>query len=354
MSADGNAVNGSVRPQRGRAVVTGCAGFIGSHLAERLLALGWEVVGVDCFTEFYDRAIKEENLAGVREHPRFRLAEADLSRDPLEHVVAGADVIFHLAAQAGVRDSFGVGFAEYVRHNVLATQRLLEVVTGLPLRRFVYASSSSVYGAEARMPTPEHRPREPRSPYGMTKVSTEELAAVYHREFGVPVVGLRYFTVYGPRQRPDMAFTRFIARALAGEEIMVYGDGRQTRDFTYVADTVAGTLAAADRGRPGTVYNIGGGTRVSVVGALEELARILDRPLDVVHLAGMRGDVRSTCADATLARRELRFTSETSLRDGLARQVDWLARTPAGRRWTSSRNGYRRDHRAGTAVVLRG
>jgi nucleoside-diphosphate-sugar epimerase len=354
MSIDGAEVDGCLRRSGEQAVVTGCAGFIGSHLTERLLALGWDVVGVDCFTEFYDRGIKEENLAGVLEHPRFRLVEADLSRDPLEHVVAGADVVFHLAAQAGVRDSFGVGFAEYVRHNVLATQRLLEVVTGLPLRRFVYASSSSVYGAEARMPTPEHRAREPRSPYGMTKVSTEELAAVYHREFGVPVVGLRYFTVYGPRQRPDMAFTRFISGALAHEKIAVYGDGRQTRDFTYVADAVGGTLAAAVRGRPGAVYNIGGGTRVSVVGALEELARILDRPLDIVRLAGMRGDVRSTCADATLARRELRFSCGTSFREGLARQVEWLAGTTIRQPWTPSGSAFRQAARAGTALVVRG
>lgn len=308
---------------RGHAVVTGCAGFVGSHLTERLLAQGWSVTGVDCFTDFYARPLKAANLTGAATDPRFLFVEADLAADALEPFVAGADVVFHLAAQAGVRQSFGDGFAGYVRNNVLATQRLLEACVGLPLRAFVYASSSSVYGDGHDGPTTEDATRTPRSPYGMTKLATEELAGVYHREADVPVVGLRYFTVYGPRQRPDMAFTRFMTRALAGEPLVVYGDGSQTRDFTYVADAVEGTLAAARHGRPGHAYNIGGGTCISISGVLDELGALFGRSLEVDHRPTVRGDVRSTCSDPELALRDLRFAPRTPLSLGLARQLQW-------------------------------
>jgi nucleoside-diphosphate-sugar epimerase len=311
--------------ESGHAVVTGCAGFVGSHLTERLLDGGWSVTGIDCFTDFYARPLKEANLLRFVEHRRFSFLEADLAEAPLGAAVAGADVVFHLAAQAGVRQSFGEGFAGYVRNNVLATQRLLEACAGLPLRSFVYASSSSVYGDAHEGPTAEDAQRAPRSPYGMTKLAAEELAGVYHRELGLPVVGLRYFTVYGPRQRPDMAFTRFMTRALAGDPLVIYGDGTQTRDFTYVADAVEGTIAAAVHGVPGRVYNIGGGTCVSVNGVLEEISRLLGRRVEVEMHPPVRGDVRTTCSVPWLARQELRFVPATPLAIGLAAQLEWCA-----------------------------
>jgi UDP-glucuronate 4-epimerase len=308
-----------------RALVTGAAGFIGSHLSERLIADGWEVVGVDCFTPFYDRDVKEANLRRLLADDAFALHALDLSADPLDEVVEGVDAVFHLAAQAGVRGSFGLEFGEYVRHNVQGTQRLLEAVAGRPLQRFVYASSSSVYGDPQTTPTAEHEPRLPRSPYGMTKVATEELAALYHRNEGVPVVGLRYFTVYGPRQRPDMAMSRFVRLALAGEPLHVLGDGRQMRDFTYVGDVVRATIAAAQHGRVGAAYNIGGGTPVQLADVIDLLGRLLGRDVAVQHASVARGDVRTTYADARLARAELGWAPRVALEEGLAAQVDSIA-----------------------------
>ena len=309
---------------RGRALVTGAAGFIGSWLVERLLADGREVVGVDCFTDYYSRDLKEANLAGPREDTRFSLHELDLSCDPLDGLLAGVDDVFHLAAQAGVRGSFGEGFERYVRWNVLATQRLLEQAVISPVSSFVYASSSSVYGSAPPGLTTESTPRQPVSPYGMTKLATEEIANVYHRNHGLPVVGLRYFTVYGPRQRPDMAFTSFLSRVLAGEPLEVYGDGRQVRDFSYVDDAVTATVAAT-RGRPGAVYNISGGAPVELNAAIALIGELLDREVQVNRRDASLGDARQTHADISLAGRELGWAPETPLRDGLAAQVDWIA-----------------------------
>jgi nucleoside-diphosphate-sugar epimerase len=266
-----------------RALVTGCAGFLGSHLSERLLADGYEVVGIDCFTDYYAREIKESNLADIREDPRFTLLERDLSSDPVDGILEGIDEVYHLAAQAGVRGSFGDSFELYVRNNVQATQRLLEQAARNPVKAFVYASSSSVYGNASVSPTPEDAPRQPISPYGMTKVATEDIADVYHRNHGVPTVGLRYFTAYGPRQRPDMAFNRFIRNALAGKPIAVLGDGMQVRDFTYVDDVIEGTRAASAHGIAGSVYNIGGGQPVRLLEAIElveQLVEGIERLLD--------------------------------------------------------------------------
>lgn len=308
---------------RGRALVTGAAGFIGSWLVERLLAEGREVVGVDCFTDYYSRDLKEANVARAREDTRFSLQELDLSTDPLDGLLAGVDDVFHLAAQAGVRGSFGDGFERYVRWNVLATQRLLEEAVASPVSSFVYASSSSVYGSEPPAPTTESTPRHPISPYGMTKLATEEIAKVYHRNHGIPAVGLRYFTVYGPRQRPDMAFCRFISRALAGEPLEIYGDGRQVRDFSYVDDAVTATIAAT-RGRPGAVYNISGGAPVELSAAVALIAELLDHDVQVnLHRASM-GDALRTHADISLAARDLGWAPKTPLRDGLAAQLGWI------------------------------
>ena len=312
----------------GRVLVTGCAGFLGSHLAERLVDAGEEVLGVDCFTDYYPRPQKEMNLERLRHRSRFSFRELDLGSDPLEDIVEGIDTVFHLAAQPGVRGSFGETFAHYVHDNVLATQRLLEASTEGALAAFVYASSSSVYGNCASYPTAEDVDRAPISPYGLTKLATEELAAVYARDEGIPTVGLRYFTAYGPRQRPDMAFARFLSSALAGEPVKILGDGSQIRDFTFVDDVVEGTIAAAQRGAPGAVYNIGGGTQVRLLDALTKIEELLGVAIEVVHLRDARGDVRKTCSDPRRAARDLAFTPRVSLDEGLARQTEWaLARS---------------------------
>lgn len=315
-----------------RALVTGCAGFIGSHLSERLLADGWDVVGLDTFTDFYPRAIKLRNLQGLLDEPRFRFHELDLCTGELDDLVEEADTVFHLAAQAGVRGSFGTTFDDYVRNNVVATQRLLDAMVVHPGASMVYASSSSVYGNAERLPTTESCDRHPVSPYGMTKVATEELAGVYSRTYGLPTVGLRYFTAYGPRQRPDMAFSRFVAAALQGEELTVNGDGEQARDFTYVDDVVAATIAAADLRRPeARVFNVGGGDPVSINQVLGLLEEILERPLDVRYGAPQLGDARRTTANASAARDELGFIAERDLEAGLRAQVDWALGIGAGR-----------------------
>lgn len=317
-----------------RILVTGAAGFLGSHLCERLVDDGHDVVGVDCFTDFYARPLKERNLAPLLEAERFSFHEVDLSVDPLEGLLDGIHDVFHLAAQAGVRGSFGETFGVYLRHNVRATQRLLEAVGAREVKRFVYASSSSVYGdAGTGKPTDETTERAPVSPYGMTKCATEELAGVYARTRGVPAVGLRYFTAYGPRQRPDMAFNRFLRRALADEPIDILGDGRQARDFTYVGDIVAGTVAALD-GRPGAVYNLGGGAPVELLDVVALIEQLLERSVRVEHRPAVMGEARVTSSDYSLARAELGYEPATQLADGLAAQLEWVQATPASPRAT--------------------
>lgn len=309
-------------------LVTGCAGFLGSHLSERLTDLGEEVVGVDSFTDYYLRELKESNLEGLRDRACFTLFELDLGSDPLEGVLDGVDTVFHLAAQPGVRGSFGASFGRYVHDNVLATQRLLEASATARVKTFVYASSSSVYGNSLAYPTPEDTCRAPISPYGLTKLATEELAAVYGRLDRLHTVGLRYFTVYGPRQRPDMAFARFFASALAGKPVKILGDGAQVRDFTFVDDAVRGTIAAARDGRRGAVYNIGGGTQVELLEALARIEQVLDRKIEIEHLPDARGDVRRTCSDPRTATVDLGFAPCVSLEEGLTRQAAWtLAQT---------------------------
>ena len=309
---------------RWSALVTGCAGFLGSHLCQALLATGHVVTGVDCFTDFYARALKERNIAPLWDSPGFRLVEADIAEAPLAPLLENVDVIYHLAGQAGVRTSFGDGFHDYLHHNVLGTQRLLEEVAGRPIRAFVYASSSSVYGDQEVYPVAEGAPLRPLSPYGATKVITEQLAQAFWRSHEVPAVGLRYFTVYGPRQRPDMAFSRFLSRAVSGQPLQILGDGRQVREFTYVGDVVAATLAAAERGERGLVYNVGGGQPVSVLDVVALVERLLDRSLRLEYLDGGRGDPRRTEADITRASRDLGYVPATPLADGLAAHLEAL------------------------------
>jgi nucleoside-diphosphate-sugar epimerase len=306
-----------------RALVTGCAGFLGSQLAERLLADGLDVIGVDCFTDFYPRQLKERNVAGLLGDPGFELHERDISRDPIDDLIESASVVYHLAAQAGVRGSFGDGFDVYLRNNVSGTQRLLEAAVRHPVDAIVYASSSSVYGNAESQPTPETATRAPVSPYGMTKCATEDLAGVYGRNHGLHVVGLRYFTIYGPRQRPDMAFARFVSAGLEGEPITVLGDGLQVRDFTYVDDVVGATVLAAERGAAGAVYNIGGGTPVTLIDAIHMIEDKVGRPISIDYQHHARGDARQTSADTTRARDELGFAPSVSLEEGISRQVEW-------------------------------
>ena len=312
-----------------RIVVTGAAGFIGSHLSERLVERGATVVGIDCFTDFYAPAIKAANLDGLQSDPNFELAVRDLAEDPLDDLLEGADGIVHLAAQAGVRGSFGGGFETYVRNNVLATQRLFEAAGDTGVTRVVYASSSSVYGTATTFPTTESSPRMAVSPYGMTKGATEDLAAVYQRTRGLEPVGLRYFTAFGPRQRPDMAFSRFFVRALTGEPIPVYGTGRQIRDFTYVDDIVAGTIAALERGVPGRAYNLGGGTPIALLDVIETIGELVgEEPQLTFHDAPI-GEADRTGADCGLAERELGWTPAFSLREGLQAQLEWVRNSMA-------------------------
>ena len=303
-----------------RQLVTGAAGFIGSHLAERLLAEGHEVVGVDCFIPYYPRQVKEANVAGLLHHPRFRLCELDLRTADLSGVLDGVDTVFHLAAMAGLSASWS-DFESYMTCNLLATQRLLHAARDRHLRVFVHASTSSVYGRDAT--GDEHTPLNPISPYGATKLAAERLALAYHTEFGVPSVVLRYFSVYGPRQRPDMGYHIFIRRVLRGEPVVVYGDGEQTRGNTFIADCVGATVLAASRGRPGEVYNVGGGEARSVRWVLATIEELTGRRAMIEHAPRRPGDQQHTMADVSKMRRDFGFEPYTPLRDGLAAQIAW-------------------------------
>ena len=311
------------------ALVTGAAGFIGSHLTERLLLEGATVTGVDCFTTYYDPALKRRNLAAALEHPRFRLIELDLGAADLSGLPA-VTAVFHQAAQPGVRASWGTEFAAYAHHNVLATQRLLERYRGTPLERFVYASSSSVYGDAERYPTDELLLPRPFSPYGVSKLAGEHLAMLYGRNFGMQVAALRYFTVYGPRQRPDMAFHRFCRALLKDETITVYGDGTQSRDFTFVADAVEANVRAWRRSAPQGVYNVGGGSQIEVREAIALLERCLGRRARLRHEPRPAGDPLRTRADASRIRADLGFAPETPLEQGLAAEAEWAQSLYAG------------------------
>jgi UDP-glucose 4-epimerase len=307
-----------------KVVVTGVAGFIGSHVAESLAADGHEVTGVDCFTDYYPRPVKEANLERLRDCAGFRLVEERLQDADLARLLDGAGQVYHLAAQAGVRASWGREFSLYTDHNVLATQRLLEAAVAAGRPTVVYASSSSVYGEAPELPFREDGPCQPVSPYGVTKLAAEHLAVLYHRNHGLPTVSLRFFTVYGPRQRPDMAFHRFLKAARDGGELPVFGDGTQTRDFTYVADIVAAVRKAALSGRPGTVYNVGGGERQALNEVLRLIETVTARPLRIRRQEKQKGDMRDTFADTAAARRDLGFRSTVTLAEGLAREWDWI------------------------------
>jgi nucleoside-diphosphate-sugar epimerase len=309
-----------------KALVTGAAGFIGSTLCERLTADGVDVVGLDCFTDFYARAVKERNLSRLKEHPRFRFVESTIRDADLSGLLRDRTHVFHLAAQAGVRKSWGRDFSAYMVNNIEATQLLLEAARSVPsLERLVYASSSSVYGDSVAIPMRETALPQPVSPYGVTKLAGEQLCHLYHTNYRVPAVSLRYFTVYGPRQRPDMSFHKFLRATIRTEPIRLYGDGEQTRDFTYVHDAVNATVAAATRGVPGRVYNVGGGSRVSMNHVVEMIARVADKQPIVEVDPAQPGDMRHTYADTSQARADLGFRPQISLEEGLRAEYQWLA-----------------------------
>ncbi len=326
-----------------KVVVTGCAGFIGSHLTDRLLANGHDVVGIDSFEDYYPRAQKEANVERARADPAFTLVEANIldlktdsgcaQPDPgmdvsLASLVADCDCVYHLAAQAGVRSSWGSSFEVYAHNNVLATQRLLEACVASGVRKVVYASSSSVYGDQEQLPLREDMLPKPRSPYGVTKLAGEHLCGLYHANYQLDAVSLRFFTVYGPRQRPDMAFNKFIRAMLEDRDIMVYGDGRQTRDFTYVDDIVDG-LILARAAAAGTVMNIGGGNRVSLGEAIATLGDVMRVKPRLQFRSAEAGDVRDTWADVSRAKDAIGYRPTTNLAAGMAQEYAWLTERSA-------------------------
>jgi UDP-glucuronate 4-epimerase len=306
-----------------RHLVTGAAGFIGSHLLEAERAAGHDVVGVDAFTDYYDPRLKEENAAGLD------VRRVDLAHDPLDELLDGVDAIFHLAGQPGVRASWE-DFGLYVERNLLATQRLFEAAAPRGIR-VVFASSSSVYGDAERYPTAEDETPHPIAPYGVTKLACEQLATAYAAQCRLEHVALRYFTVFGPRQRPDMFFTRLLGALAGGERVEVYGDGLQSRSFTYVSDVVRATQLALEKGRTGTVYNVGGGVEATVRDAIAVAERVSGRTLEVAYGERAVGDVRRTPPDTTRVANDLGWTPEVDLETGLRAQWEWASVRVASR-----------------------
>lgn len=313
---------------RRRAVVTGCAGFIGSALAEALVAEGWGVTGVDCFTPTYPRSEKEANLAGLAREPAFDLVERDVAEGGLRPLLRGRPVVFHLAGEPGVRRSFGAGFADCMRNNVQALHRVLEDARAAGAARVVWASSSSVYGETGGRPVAEDAPTAPASPYGVAKRACEDLARAA-RARGLECVGLRYFTVYGPRQRPDMAVRRMCDAIWGGPAFPLLGDGSQRRDLTHVSDAVEATVRAAGAERPAPIYNVAGGEPATVAAMIAALERLAGRPMPLVRLPAAAGDVSATAAALALARRDLGYAPRTALADGLRGQLASRGRAAA-------------------------
>jgi nucleoside-diphosphate-sugar epimerase len=307
-----------------KTLVTGVAGFIGSHLAERLIADGHEVVGVDNFLDNYPRTFKEQNLAGLLTGVKFTFIGADLLRLDLRSLLRDISHVFHLAGQPGVRSSWGAEFARYTENNIMATQLLLEAAKNSKIDKFVYASTSSVYGDTDDLPMREEGGTRPVSPYGATKLAAEHLCHLYWRAFQVPTVALRFFTVYGPRQRPDMFFHIFMRALLRGEEVPLFDDGEQTRDFTFCADIVDGLVAAALYPGQGEIFNLGGGSQVSLLDAIAVAEDVAGRKTRLKRTERQKGDVRHTSARLDRARSSLGYSPKVGLRQGLSEEWRWL------------------------------
>jgi nucleoside-diphosphate-sugar epimerase len=307
-------------------IVTGAAGFIGSHLVEVLLSQGDHVIGIDEFNDYYSIDLKYQNLLASQKHPRFKLINGDIQTLNWQELLEGVDFIYHQAAQAGVRSSWGIGFRNYTEKNINATQILLEAAKNAKsLKRLIFASTSSVYGNAETLPTQESICPQPISPYGITKLAAERLCWLYHQNFQVPITVLRYFTVYGPRQRPDMAFHKFFKASLYDEVVPIYGDGKQTRDFTFISDAVVANLAAATVPEAvGETFNIGGGSRVVLLDVLQAMEEITGQRIRRDYLDFGLGDARHTAADVSKARDLLGYNPQVSLLDGLAQEWQWL------------------------------
>ena len=305
-----------------KALVTGSAGFIGSHLVDKLLEQEYEVIGMDCFTDYYARKIKETNISNALKSRDFEFIEEDiLNMEKFPDV----DYVFHLAAQAGVRASWGESFEIYTRNNIETTQKLLEFYKDRNLTKFIYASSSSVYG-DAELPMIEDSLLKPFSPYGVTKLAGEHLCYLYWKNYNVPTVALRYFTVYGPRQRPDMAIYNFVKAILNGDELSVFGDGTQTRDFTFADDVVKANILAAESDSVGEIFNIGGGSRISVSNLINEIEKIVGKKAKIKYIEKQKGDVRDTLADVSKAEKGLGWKPKTEINRGLERFIKWMSR----------------------------
>jgi UDP-glucose 4-epimerase len=308
-----------------KVLVTGAAGFIGSHLCEELLGRGDDVIGVDCFTDYYPRFLKQKSLDAVQGKPGFRFVEGDLNDLDLPSLIGDRSIVYHLAAQAGVRASWGQEFDAYINHNIRATQQLLEALKERTDIRFVFASSSSVYGKTTTLPTPEDVVLRPNSPYGATKVTCEDLLALYRENWGVDYCALRYFTVYGPRQRPDMGFHKFLRALLEQRPLDVFGDGSQSRDCTFVADIVRATIQAGDTRTKSQVFNVGGGSRKVLKDILGIMEDIVGTKARVDYGQVERGDVPHTWADISRSREEFGYNPRTPVEEGLRQEAEWLS-----------------------------
>ena len=304
-------------------IVTGVAGFIGSYIAERLIKDGNLVIGIDCFADYYCVKIKEKNLENLLSFDSFKLMKDDLLRINFDEVLEGVSGIFHEAAQAGVRASWGADFKIYCDNNILATQRLLEAIKNTNVR-LIYASSSSVYGDTKKIPMEENDKPMPVSPYGVSKLAGEHLCSLYHKNFGTDVISLRYFTVYGPRQRPDMAFHKLIKAALTDSEFVIYGDGSQTRDFTYIDDIVEANINGFQKGESGEIYNIGGGHRIDMNSVIETISEIVGKKIKVKRIEKQKGDVQDTLSYTDKANKDFNYKPMFSLEEGLKQEIKWI------------------------------
>lgn len=305
-------------------LVTGCAGFIGSHLSETLLRKGDKVIGIDGFIDNYSGAVKKNNLKNIIRNHNFSFIKGNLLTLDIKKSLKGVDYIFHQAALPGVRQSWGELFKKYTDNNIMVTQRLLEAVKGSKIKKFIYASSSSIYGDSEYYPTDENTIPRPFSPYGVTKLAAEHLCNLYCKNYQIPTISLRYFTVYGPRQRPDMAFHKFIKSTVLGEKIEIYGDGEQTRDFTYISDVINANILAMNSNISGEIFNIGGGTRISIKKILKIISTLTGKKIDIIYKEAKKGDVKNTSANIKKAKKMLGYQPEFCLENGLNNEIRWL------------------------------